>query len=172
MADRTAARAVRVIRGERIDRQAMVTLDGEPLDMRLNVRRHDGSEPAWGYYGSGPAQLALATMLAAGAGEETAERHHQTFKHCCIARIRHTCWTLDLRDVRAWLESAVRSDCVFVETQRQDRSPDGVSDGAARRPSPTPPRFPRSNPSFNPLLRLALRRMRQEATAGDLEWQS
>ena len=170
MNDRTPAQGGAVIRGERIDGRAVVTVDGEPLDLRLDVRRHHPSGPDWGYYGTGPAQLALAILLTAGAERETAERHYQTFKNCCIARIRHRCWTLDLRDVRRWLESAAHSDFVFLEVRRQDRPPDGES--RARRPSP-PPLQSGSPPPFNSAMRHALKHLRQEATAaGNLERRS
>jgi len=114
--------------------------------------------------------LALGILLAAGAERATAERHYQTFKNCCIARIRHRCWTLDLRDVRRWLESAAHSDFVFLDAQGQDRSPD--SEPRARRPS-LPPLQSGSPPPFNPVMRRALERMRQEAFVADnLERQS
>ena len=151
-------------------RSGGVTLDGEQLDLRLDVRRHHPSGPDWGYYGTGPAQLALAILLAAGAERETAERHYQTFKNCCIARIRHRCWTLDLRDVRRWLESAAHSDFVFLDAQGQDRPPD--SESRARRPSRRPLQSG-SPPPFNLIMRLPLMRMRQDAiVAGNLERQS
>lgn len=170
MNDRTLAQGGTAFRGERIDGRAVVTLDGEPLDLRLDVRRHHSSGPDWGYYGTGPAQLALAILLAAGAERETAERHYQTFKNCCIARIRHGCWTLDLSDVRRWLESAAHSDFVFLEAQRQDRPPGGES--SAPRPSRRPLQSG-SPPPFNPAMRLALKRIRQDAiVAGNLEGQS
>ena len=167
MNGRTLAQGGTAIRGERIDGRAVVTFDGNPLDLRLDVRRHHPSGPDWGYYGTGPAQLALAILLAAGAERETAERHYQTFKNCCIARIRHRCWTLDLRDVRRWLESAAHSDFVFLEAQRQDLPPDGES--RARRPSP-PALQSGSLPPFTLAMPHALKHLRQEAAAaGNLE---
>ena len=47
-------------------RLVLVTVDGDPLDWRasLAVRSHSPTGPAWGYGGSGPAQLALAILLA------------------------------------------------------------------------------------------------------------
>ena len=46
------------IRGERRQREVLVTVDGTPLDWRalLVVRNHSPTGPAWGYSGSGPAQ--------------------------------------------------------------------------------------------------------------------
>ena len=55
-----------LIRGERRGAEVLVTVDGDPLDWRasLAVRSHSPTGPAWGYGGSGPAQLALAILLA------------------------------------------------------------------------------------------------------------
>ena len=39
-----------------------VTVDGRPLDPRLDLCSHSPSGFEWGYGGSGPAQLALALL--------------------------------------------------------------------------------------------------------------
>lgn len=84
---------------------SMVTIGGKPLDWRasLAVRNHSPTGPEWGYNGSGPAQLALAILLAL-TNRETAERRYQEFKDDVIARIADAEWSLPLRDVRQWLE--------------------------------------------------------------------
>ena len=87
------------IRGERRKGEVLITVDGAPLDWRswLAVRNHSPTEPAWGYGGSGPAQLALAILLAV-TDEETAERFYQRFKWSVIAPIEADRWTLDAAD--------------------------------------------------------------------------
>ena len=82
-----------------------VTVDATPLDWRasLAVRNHSPTGPEWGYNGSGPAQLALAILLAV-TDRETAERRYQQFKDDVIARIADAEWSLPLRDVRSWLK--------------------------------------------------------------------
>ena len=50
------------IRGEKRKGEVLITVDGAPRwDWRssLTVRNHSPTGPAWGYGGSGPAQLAL-----------------------------------------------------------------------------------------------------------------
>ncbi len=91
------------IRGERRKVEVVVTADGAPLDWRssLAVRNHSPTGPAWGYGGSGPAQLALAILLAV-TDEATAERFYQRFKWDVIAPIEADRWALD----SGWLESA------------------------------------------------------------------
>ena len=95
------------IRGERRKGEVRVTVDGAPLDWRssLAVRNHSPTGPAWGYGGSGPAQLALAILLAV-TDAATAERFYQQFKWSVIAPLEADRWALDAGDVLDWLESA------------------------------------------------------------------
>ena len=66
-----------------------VYIDDKPLtpDRSLRVTNHSPSGFSWGYGGSGPAQLALALLLEAGASEMEAQRHHQDFKWAHIAKL-------------------------------------------------------------------------------------
>jgi hypothetical protein len=60
----------------------------------------DGFE--FGYGGSGPAQLALAILLAAGLSDDRAARLHQKFKWEFIARLpQGDGFVLDV-DVNGW----------------------------------------------------------------------
>ena len=101
------------IRGERRQGEVLVTVDGTPLDWRasLAVRNHSPTGPAWGYSGSGPAQLALAVLLAV-TDEVTAERFYQKFKRDVLSLIEADRWALDVGDVRRWLELATETDDV------------------------------------------------------------
>ena len=91
--------------------ESEITLAGKPLDWQgsLAVRNHSPSGPEWGYNGSGPAQLALAVMLAV-TDRETAERRYHEFKDDVIARISDAEWSLPLRDVRSWLQRAAAGE--------------------------------------------------------------
>ena len=66
-----------------------VYIDGVllPPDRSIKVTNHSPSGFSWGYGGSGPAQLALALLLEAGASEQEAQRHHQDFKWAHIATL-------------------------------------------------------------------------------------
>ena len=73
-----------------------------------------GAEPladgtAWGYGGSGPAQLAPGVLLSV-TDAATAERFYQRFKWSVIAPIEADRWTLDAGDILGWLESAAGTD--------------------------------------------------------------
>ena len=96
-----------MIRGERRKGEVLVTVDGAPLDWRSSLaeRNHSPMGPAWGSGGSGPAQLALAILLAVTAAA-MAERFYQQFKWSIIAPIEADRWALDVGDVLNWLESA------------------------------------------------------------------
>lgn len=115
MAIRTGSR---VYRGERLDDGGTrVTADGAELDSRTDIVNH-GRGFAWGYHGSGPAQLALAVLrdhldhapvcaaLMAeragvdlgdrGARDALAERHHQDLKRKYFALLpQEDDWELD-----------------------------------------------------------------------------
>ena len=101
------------IRGERSKGEVLVTVDGAPLDWRssLAVRNHSPTGPAWGYGGSGPAQLALAILLAV-TDEVTAEQYYQKFKWDVLAPLAADRWAVDAGDVLGWLESAAGTDDV------------------------------------------------------------
>ena len=70
----------------------------------LAVVRHYPDGFGWGHGGSGPAQLALATLLRA-ADRETALAHYQAFKWEVTAKLPQTDFSLRLATVREWLPS-------------------------------------------------------------------
>ena len=110
------------IRGERRVGEVLITVDGAPLDWRssLAVRNHSPTGPAWGYGGSGPAQLALAILLAV-TDAATAERFYQKFKWSVIAPIETDRWTLDASDVLGWFESAAAGTDSVVRLTVEER---------------------------------------------------
>jgi hypothetical protein len=63
----------------------LVDGDGLDLDASLAVWRHSPTGFAWGYSGSGPAQLALAILLRF-TDADTAVALHQRFKFDHVAR--------------------------------------------------------------------------------------
>ncbi len=84
-----------------------VYVDGHPLEPgpSQEVRNHSPDGFAWGYHGSGPAQLALAILLTV-LTRERATRLYQQFKRDVIAtKPMDRDWTLDI-DVVDWANSA------------------------------------------------------------------
>jgi hypothetical protein len=59
--------------GSRTWNATLVTVDSNPLNLRLDLRNHSPSGFEWGYGGSGPAQLALA-LLADCLGDDPVGR--------------------------------------------------------------------------------------------------
>jgi hypothetical protein len=94
------------IQGEFTDGDyGQVFLDDVPLPLRpsLKVRRHSPTGFAWGYEGSGPAQLALAILLESGCGTATAELLYQDFKRKFIARFPQGAFVTHI-DVDQWVK--------------------------------------------------------------------
>lgn len=73
------------ITGRAADRR--VTVDGHDLSPEPSQRLYNHSPDgfAWGYEGSGPAQLALAILLSAGVPASGALACHQDFKRTVVA---------------------------------------------------------------------------------------
>jgi hypothetical protein len=83
-----------------------VTIDGKRFDHNpsLKVRNHSPDGFAYGYSGSGPAQLALAILLNE-TDRETAERLYQKFKFDIISGFdRDGGFTLTSAQVKDWLQ--------------------------------------------------------------------
>ena len=79
-----------------------VFLNGKTLSMRLNIRNHSPTGLAWGYGGSGPAQLALA-ILCEEYGEDVDKHpvYYQDFKWAVIAKLDfHKAWSLTSDQIR------------------------------------------------------------------------
>jgi hypothetical protein len=60
----------------------------------------------WGYFGSGPAQLALALLLQVAPREVSIEKH-QDFKRLVIAQLPESGWELSEEQVCRWLDDDV-----------------------------------------------------------------
>lgn len=73
-----------------------------PLPARLDLRDHSLTGFAWGYGGSGPAQLALALLADALGDDERATRLYQAFKWEVVASLPTAGgWALTDADVAA-----------------------------------------------------------------------
>ena len=92
---------MKIYEGIRTEVEPRVTVDGRPLDMRLDLRMH-ADRPEWGYAGSGPAQLALA-LLADAIGDDEALDFHQKFKRTVVARFEREKWSLTQTEIRSWI---------------------------------------------------------------------
>lgn len=91
--------------GRRTWRAAHVTVDGRPLNPRLDLRNHSPAGFEWGYCGSGPAQLALAILADHLADDERALDLYQRFKWAVVAELPKRGWTLTSQDIDTALEA-------------------------------------------------------------------
>lgn len=84
-------------------------LDNERLDPAdsLTVFNHSPDGFAWGYGGSGPAQLALAILLAAGIPAGAAVTLHQDFKFEFLAALDQEADALVEVDIGAWVSEKI-----------------------------------------------------------------
>lgn len=95
--------------GSRLHGDLSVTVDGEPLNPRLDLCNHSPSGFEWGYGGSGPAQLALA-LLADALGNDAAATHwYQDFKHTVVANLHQTGWILTDEEIRQRVQTLAQA---------------------------------------------------------------
>ncbi|HXT10548.1 MAG TPA: DUF6166 domain-containing protein [Candidatus Angelobacter sp.] len=96
--------------GNRTKAGAMVVVDGEILELRLDLRNHSPTGFDWGYHGSGAAQLALAILAHHLGGDEEALNLYQRFKWAVIAELPKHRWLLTSREIDAALQRIRESE--------------------------------------------------------------
>ncbi|MGA9451864.1 MAG: DUF6166 domain-containing protein [Verrucomicrobiia bacterium] len=87
-----------------------VTVNGVPLDPRLDLYNHSPTGFEWGYGGSGPAQLALAILANHFGDNEKALVNYQAFKREIVAGLPKRGWILTSRDIDQALEKIQNLD--------------------------------------------------------------
>jgi hypothetical protein len=85
--------------GRREGYVAEVTVNGRPLNPRLDLWNHSPSGFEWGYGGSGPAQLALALLADHLSNDDQAVILHHDFKRAVVAGLPHRGWTLTNEEI-------------------------------------------------------------------------
>jgi Family of unknown function (DUF6166) len=81
-------------------------VDTGALSPRFDLRNHSPTGFAWSYYGSGPAQLALALLADAGEDDELAARLYQDYKGEVVAKLKRGPWEIEAETIRQWIEQA------------------------------------------------------------------
>jgi len=76
-----------------------VTVNGRPLNPRLDLWNHSPTGFEWGYCGSGPAQLALALLADHLADDEQALVFYQRFKWAVVVEFPRRRWTLTSQEI-------------------------------------------------------------------------
>lgn len=93
--------------GKRQGYAVIVTVDGRPLNPRLDLWNHSPTGFEWGYGGSGPAQLALAILADHLGDDEQAFNFHHRFKWAVIAELPKRSWTLTRQEIELVLPQLV-----------------------------------------------------------------
>ena len=76
----------------------------KPLALRLEIANHSPTGFAWGYAGSGPAQLALALIVDATGRKRIEPWLYQRFKSEVIANLPQSSgWEMTQDEVRDWV---------------------------------------------------------------------
>lgn len=94
--------------GSRTKAGATVTVNGEPLDPRLDLRNHSPTGFDWGYCGSGPAQLALAILADHLEDDDQTLNLYQRFKWILIAELPRKGWRFTGLEIDRALERIAR----------------------------------------------------------------
>lgn len=84
-----------------------VTVDGRPLDPRLDLASLSPEGFEWGYWGDAAGQLAIA-ILADVAGDEAALANYQLFKCRVVGGLAGE-WRLTEAMIRDWLDDHGRT---------------------------------------------------------------
>ena len=82
-----------------------VTVNGQPLDPRLDLWNHSPTGLECGYGGSGPAQLALALLADCLRDGKAAVQLHQSFKWAVVACLPRSHWALTEAQIRQAVNS-------------------------------------------------------------------
>lgn len=85
--------------GHRQGYAVIVTVDGRPLNPRLDLYNHSPTGFEWGYSGSGPAQLALAILADHFSNDEQALNVYQRFKWEVVTRLPRRRWSLTSAEI-------------------------------------------------------------------------
>ena len=85
--------------GRREGYAVIVTVDGRPLNPRLDLWNHSPNGFEWGYGGSGPAQLALGLLADHLGNDDRALTQYQQFKFAVVAKLPKRGWKLTSRDI-------------------------------------------------------------------------
>lgn len=76
------------------------------LPVMLDHVNHSPDGFAWGYGGSGPAQLAYAILFDVTNDADKSQQFYQDYKWAVVARLPRKPWTITAASVNEWLIAA------------------------------------------------------------------
>ena len=108
--------------GKRSGEVIEVTVDGDPLDSRIDLRELSQNGFEWGYVGSGPYQLALAILAHHFPNPDTALGNYRSYCETRVLRFAHDGWTLESDDIDIALEGVIEVDMTLEELLEKARN--------------------------------------------------
>ena len=93
---------MKLYRGGRSLEGAVVTVDGEPLDPRYDLKQLSATGFEWTYDGAGPSQLALALLADHLADDGRALALYERFMRHLVAELDNS-WELNSAEIDAAL---------------------------------------------------------------------
>ena len=105
--------------GHRQGYAVVVTIDGKPLNPRLDLYNHSPTGFEWGYGGQGPRQLAAAILIDYLGDPQQARSLSDDFEKAVVKRLpRDKNWVLTADDIEKALQD------IANENKRISESPD------------------------------------------------
>ena len=88
------------------------------LGPSLELANHSPYGFAWGYAGSGPAQLALALLMHAGVSYEEALEWYQDLKQTVIEDLPHNeAWKMPVAKLESWIDARRQGRIEYTQGQ-------------------------------------------------------
>ncbi len=98
---------MKTYKGVRSAHGCVVTVDGSPLDLRLDLKIDSPGGFEWGYDGTGPRQLALAILAEHFGDGLKALDKYRTFAETVIAAFKGDEWELTGQAIESALDQVV-----------------------------------------------------------------
>ncbi|MCK5166692.1 MAG: hypothetical protein KAQ66_05210 [Rhodospirillaceae bacterium] len=107
--------------GKRDGKVTRVTVDGDFLDPRTDIRELSSDGFEWGYVGSGPYQLALAMLADHFDNDKLALGNYRSFCETQVIRFDSESWIMESDAIDAALEGVIEVDMTLEELLNKAR---------------------------------------------------
>ncbi len=98
---------MKIYKGVRTSQGCNVTVDGQPLDPRMDLGQSSDGGFEWGYEGAGPRRLALALLADHCGDAQQAFDNYPVFTETVIAEFKGDEWSMTSEQVQAAIDQVV-----------------------------------------------------------------
>lgn len=98
---------MKTYKGVRSPQGCAVTVDGEPLDPRMDLGQSSDGGFEWGYEGAGPRRLALALLVDHCGDAQQAFESYPVFTETVIAEFKGDEWSMTSEQIQAAIDQVV-----------------------------------------------------------------